>query len=441
MNDLDPLYRLERTNLHARREYRTKGDLRILAVDVLANFAKALRDLPRELETPGPSELIAQYNLGSLAQIQYGMPDRGTALCKKAIDVCLQLGRESGTPRWMGEMFQPYINLGRIASAQGETERALKIFRQVFRFITCGENVQIHGCLLESAVLAPPPSQRARTEPLFEIYLQDSLKALAWAGHSEAILAFVDQVEQSPGFDTPHFRRIIAEARARALLDLGRYGEAAGSMEMLSSWAGSDLLPQPAVCILLAEIHLQAGDRERSFQIMKWVEGFYPQLCAPDVPLSERRKFRYLAGFQYFRLGDYSTAAARIEEALSMNRELGDDPGILKCGILALRCARLLGEHTETHRDALHRDAQHSLYRQEQALAFYELAQSAQSATLFKTCAAILRPLDTVDSRYLLALLPQTETDTQMLSTCSEMNELFKVLSMAGDAAPLLPAL
>ncbi len=448
----DPLYQLESTNLHARREYRVKGNLQGLARETLIRFRQALLQLPQELETAGPSDLIAEYNLAALLQVQYGLPDNGLALCDKAIELCLQLDRESGTARWTSELFQPYINIGRIAAARGETDRALGIFRQVFRFITAREDFELHGCLLRSERLAPPSDQMARVAPLFEVYLQDSLKALAWAGRYASMLSFLDQTEGLSGFDTAHFSRIIAESRARALMEIGRYKEAVGAMEKLLGWAGTDALPQPAVCVLLAEIHLQAGDLDAARNAMRQVEDHYSYLCAPDVPLNERRKFWYLVGFQYYRLGDFGKAEAAIEQSLRMNRELGDEPGILKCGILLLRCGRYSGRDTAARIEMLGESARETLYRQEQALAFYELGQFAargsrvrEAASLFETCLRTLENVGTVDARFLRRLAMNAKHcrkppayRSEAVSTCDEMQEMFLLLLETGVSAPLL---
>lgn len=449
----DPLYQLESTNLHARREYRVKGDLRVLATEILAKFPRALRDLAGELDSAGPSEIIAEYNLASLALVQYGCPEKGLALCEKAIRICLQLGRESGTPRWMSELFQPYINIGRIAAAQGDADRALAIFRRVFRFVTVHEDFELYGCRLNSAVLAPPPHQIARAAPLFEVYLQDSLKALAWAGRYTAMLVFLDETEGLAGFDTPHFFRIITESRARALMELGRYAEAARAMDKLVNLAGTDSLPQPAICVLLAEIYRQAYDLNAAGRVMRAVEEHYPPLCLADVPLTERRKFWYLVGLQYYRLGDLDKSAAAIEQALSMNQELGDEPGVLKCGILLLRCASHRAQDTTARFATLRETARSTLYRQEQALAYYELAQCAardskalEAANLLEICTGILHPVGTVDARFLYRQAVQAKAprrvagDTRSTtSTCTEMDEMFSLLSHAGVSEPLLP--
>lgn len=441
VRETDPLYEFERTGLHARREYRIKGSLRALARQILSDFPRALHDLPKELDTPGPSELIAQYNLASLAQLQYGCAEKSLALCQKEIEVCLQLTDESKTLRWTRELFQPYINIGRIAAARGDTEFGLNIFRQVFRFVTAHEDFEVGGRLLDSSALAPPPGQIGRVAPLFEVYLQDSVKALAWARNYVRIITFIEETEQLPGFDTPHFQRLIAESRARALLEQSRTREAAQALEKLFSWLGSDALPQPAVCFFLAEILLQAGDTEGARSVMRDVERHYPDLSADDVPLSERRKFRYLAGFQYYRLGDIESAADNIAQALRMNEELGDEPGIIKCGILLLRCARLHGEDTTPHSEALRAVAEGSLYRHEQALAFYELAECAPSmeaAILLDSCERILQPIDTLDSQLLqrdVALaregLPVASSERPAIPMCPEMDEMYELLSHA----------
>lgn len=451
-DESDPLYQLESTNLHARREYRVKGNLQGLARETLTRFRQALLQLPQELETAGPSDLIAEYNLAALLQVQYGLPENGLALCDKAIELCLQLGRESGTGRWTSELFQPYINIGRIAAARGETDRALGIFRQVFRFVTAREDFELHGCRLRSERLAPPPDQMARVAPLFEVYLQDSLKALAWAGRYTSMLGFLDQTEALPGFETAHFSRIITESRARALMESGRYQEAVRAMERLLGWAGTDALPQPAVCVLLAEIHLQAGDPAAARSAMRQVEEHYPDLCAPDVPLNERRKFWYLVGFQYYRLGDFGKAEIAIEESLRMNRELGDEPGILKCGILLLRCGKYSGRDTSTRFEMLRESARKTLYRQEQALAFYELGQFAargsrilEAADLFETCLQILEKIGSVDASFLQRLAMRAKNcreapayRSEAISTCDEMQEMFLLLLETGLSAPLL---
>jgi tetratricopeptide (TPR) repeat protein len=441
VREADPLYEFERMGLHARREYRIKGSLPALARQVLSDFPRALRDLPKELDSPGASDLIAQYNLGSLAQIQYGCVAKGLALCQKEIEICLQLTDESGTLRWTRELFQPWINIGRIAAARGDTERGLDIFRQVFRFVTEHEDFEIGGKRLDSSALAPPPGQIGRIAPLFEVYLQDSVKALACAGNYVRIITFLDETEHLPGFDTPHFQRLIAESRARALLEQGRTREAAQVMEKLLSWLGSDALPQPAVCFFLAEILLQGGDPEGAHSVMRDVERHYPDLCAGDVPLSERRKFRYLEGFQYYRLGHIESATDKIAQALRMNEELGDEPGIIKCRILLLRCARLHDEDTMPHSEALRAAAEGSLYRHEQALAFYELAEcgvSREAATLLDLCERILQPIDTQNSRLLRRDVAHARenllvafAERPAIPMCPEMDEMYELLLQA----------
>lgn len=211
-----------------------------------------------------PTSVARYFNEASLILFLSGDIDRARDLCSRSIDLYLEMAAESDeTSRsiWLSMAIQPYINIGRIHSALGNTETALDFFQNIYLFsIREGTLVLADKEITSPEIYRIEEHDSSSYQKLRDVcrnsYIFDSSTALFLARKYDQLLSFIDAVEESTWMQSsdPNIQRVkaaIVEIKIRALIELGEYSHAlALSRSLYESYVTNGLV-NPGVLLLI----------------------------------------------------------------------------------------------------------------------------------------------------------------------------------------------
>lgn len=441
----------EAATLLTRKEERVKGDLIVHSDQIVNSLCRIREQEWTDYGLPG-MQLMTQFNLGALVLYSIGEIDAARQLCLKAIQLCLCLS--DGEPSWLVAAIQPFINLGRIAGAQGRVHEAVGMFYQIFNFVR-GRSPIEHKCLsiplnMRDLILQ---SDRSIVAIGVNVYISDSLRILLLNRRFEEISHFIASLTQEDYIRDQGHVAVLLEAESRALLGSGDPLSALHRLNAMKAIVGMD--PNfVAAYTLISQAYRAAGSIAHAKRIIGTLEVVYQQMCdaSPSLsPLPIRRMGYYLA-LECFALRDYSTAYRYCMDVLDRCLQLGDDVGTSRTLILATRICKDRGlADTDSCFDGcrtkLLRVAEKTRYCIERALAYYELACAscahraladeyiARSLTLLRSCPLAEAELyasriisECVNSCFAYAVSTE-RADDRLANEATPMHDVYRELS------------
>lgn len=345
------------------------------------NLATVCEQLRRDFEQSqngkqqdDPTGFIFSYNMGALMHFHYGDFDRAGLLCHRAIELCQMFAARNSDPRWIGNMIQPYINLGRLAAAAGCRQTSLRIYEEIFALFNEGRTLTIDGFAIPASML----EILERDEPTLRVvsrnvYVLDSLRALLIDGNYLELMRFLDRVEEP----VPHQRLAMMEARVRALTAKGEFADALHlAKELVKNTVESG--GSPAIYILVADIYRRCDKHTDAKKILDHAERCMGQ-AAPKIDN------RAEVGYMFYRLAlcryliqDLERSYLNAKTALAFAQVVDDEVGIIKLLILLVKISQSSegGDPSSWCRELVAASAV-SYYRIERAIASLQLADAA----------------------------------------------------------------
>ena len=348
--------------------------------ELLADF-QPLYSGGQPLEGPdgGPSKLIYFYNMGSLVQYHCGELQRAEDVCHRGIAICRRMVEMNRSVYWAGEMLQPYINIGRIDAARGNTVASLKTFESLYRYVLEGEDLVIDGLTL-SASLVPEILKRETKlrELATTVYLTDSIRAYLFAEDYTGLSAFLDQLDELPRYADVFFRRRILEAKTRSFFALNKSREALETLAGFLRSQTEDRWKDVALYCIVSYIYSACGRHDEARKILALIERYINFVIGLPSHSAATAHLIYYAALTAYNAGSYQLAAEFAHNALVISRELGHEVGVLKALCLLLRTARqnptvAMAGAPDDFYDELYVIAHNTLYSLEKALAYCEL--------------------------------------------------------------------
>jgi hypothetical protein len=182
---------------------------------------------------------------------------------------------DRGFPEWWAiAMVEPYVNLARLASLRGDTDRALRVFQHVYDCSIDGAPVDIEGYWFDTPRLTRLLQDldgdgrgRVVVESSYRLFLQGSFRALVTAGRSDEAHAFVlDQIEGRGARRPPtgEYQDELLELRCLAPVTAGRHQEALIAADDLQAAGDFNGWAPVVAAILAAEARLWSDDRDEA---------------------------------------------------------------------------------------------------------------------------------------------------------------------------------
>ncbi|HET8909908.1 MAG TPA: hypothetical protein VFN23_00490 [Ktedonobacteraceae bacterium] len=322
------------------------------------------------------ADIIACYNLGSLYQFQAGELSRAERLCHHAIAICRQKAAGDRKDLWMLRMLQPYLNVARLAALRGETAKAVRVFRQVFSFISGQTDFYVNDYRIPVASLSGLEKEEPGLKAFVSnVFLFDSIKAFLVQSEFRPLLDFIDEISGFPVFQKHlGYQYVLMETRARALLGMGESGRA---LEVLSQFVrrmNSDKIEYLAVFALIAAAYRQ---QESSQQIVELLQAVQKRArnYAQGKSLLRAAQTLHLLAVQQFLLFDYENARQNADQSIQSAESAGDEITVLKSLVLLTRIEEETRDFAHSRRQQLTSLATSTFYRFEKALAYLVLAQ------------------------------------------------------------------
>jgi len=378
---------LESTCLLSAIEGKPRRPLLKVAEELLTDF-RPIHSGEQPIEEPDgtPSNLIYFYNMGSLVQYHCGELQRAEDVCRHAIAFCRHMAEMNRSAYWSGEMLQPYINIGRIEAARGNTVASLKIFDSLYRYVIEGDDLVIDGQTLPARIVPELIKRETKLMDLATtVYLTDSIRAYLFAEDYASLSAFLDRLADSPRYADSFFERRTLEARIRSLFALNKSREALETLAGFLRTQTGERWRDVALYCLVSYIYTACGKPNEADKVLVLIERCINFIIKLPSHSAATAHLIYYAGLTAYQAGNYELAAQFTHSALIINRDLGHEVGELKALCLLLRIGRqnpdsdTAGTPEERYRD-LYAIAHNTFYRLEKALAYYELGTYTSGA-------------------------------------------------------------
>ena len=364
------LSELEQVNLICRREERTRTGLKDLCSSILKNFARAKESVDFANVEPSQSTISASYNLGALAHVNAGDLDKGEILSRLSVAVWIAMAERTGRLSWLTHALQPYINLGRLAAMRGDKDFATRIFREVFRFVHSGQNLNLCSFVIPNQARERVlDSDKTIGDVVIQVYVRDSIKAFLVARAYSELLEFLDEIEREPFYKAEEPMPAVMEARARALCGLEEFGNALRVLRDLGNYLVQTTQPYLICHTLTCDIYRRSGNSKHAAHLLQTVASYYPQIKKINAPPAALRNFKYLLALAFVSLDDVVAARQAAVEAFDIADEMGDEPGRLRC--LSLITSFESTPET-TYEERLRSGADKTLYAIEKAICVYQ---------------------------------------------------------------------
>jgi tetratricopeptide (TPR) repeat protein len=389
------LLTLEGTGLLSAIEDKPRFPLDKVARETLDRFQQLISGDFANLNQGDHSNLTYCYNMGALLQYHHGQFQRAEDICHREISICRESLERSASVHWVALMLQPYINLGRIAAARGDTDASLKTFESVYRYFHEGADITV-GDILLTANLVP---QLLESEPkLIELasaaYLIDSIRAYLFAGNYDGLEGFVDRVESLPQYTGGRFERNLVEARARSLFHLNRGPEA---LELLARYLREHVRSRSderwrdvGLYCLVTNIYIACGRPDEAGKVLSLVDRYVAMLMELPHHSVALAHTIYYAALTAVNAENYRLALPYARRTLDICQAAEHEVGVIKVLCLLLMIARrepslITIDARQEYYDRLLMLAESTCYWMEKSLAYYELAMTALVAGRFDT--------------------------------------------------------
>jgi tetratricopeptide (TPR) repeat protein len=213
----------EKGRLYTMPDPKPKPDLVALCRDILSEMNVILQGAGTDLRSDFLFKLTALYNRAALAHYQLGNYQRAEKLCHKAIAMCGEV-EPAGAKAWFLAVLQPYVNIARLAMAEGNWMRALKLLEGVRRFTEYGTPLQVSQNILPSCSdFCTEDECREIANFGRTVFITDSLRALLLADQYCHLDEFTETWLQTQIAKSPEFWMMLKEASARTAFLTGRH--------------------------------------------------------------------------------------------------------------------------------------------------------------------------------------------------------------------------
>jgi class 3 adenylate cyclase/tetratricopeptide (TPR) repeat protein len=241
-----------------------------------------------------PLEEVVRGNLGTLAYFA-GRWTEAAEWYTTAREVALEVGKDFGAAETGVNLAELLINQGRLADAEAVLTDALRVLRAsgAAFFIGVGEVQMARVLLLRGDHLAAAELGAATARRLLELdkatsALEASLvqaDALIREGRPEQALATIDAAERAASDEAAQALPRICLQRSRALLALGRFGEADELVSTGIIAARETGVPYDEALLLrvLSRVRRHAGDDEGAVRAREEAEEILGSLGARTV--------------------------------------------------------------------------------------------------------------------------------------------------------------
>jgi tetratricopeptide (TPR) repeat protein len=387
------LLRVESTSAIVRKEEIVRSNL-TAASEALLPRIRSLKNAP-EAEW---SRFGSIYNHAGLIQFSAGFVERAERLCVHAVNLFVSMACAHDQPSWLVNAVQPAINLGRLASAYGRPDEALRIFKEFQDWMTSGRPITMGGMTCDArhrdGVCAIEPSI---DEIVTNVYVFDTVKTLLLAERYEDVLAFrgASNMASSKAAVTAIREAALLEGRARALTGLGQYSAAADIFQKLAASTALQNDIRLNCYILAADVHRRGGMIHEARRVLAWV---HTRLASVRVETREgavapakskaveARRILYQLALAQLALGEHDHALENGLAGLGLSATIGDEVATIKFLLVIHLAARECRPADERHwRTRLHAITEATDYRLERALSLLHLASSDHGDT---SCAA-----------------------------------------------------
>jgi tetratricopeptide (TPR) repeat protein len=233
------------------------------------NSRSALADLS------GLISVMDVYNVSALVQYHYGDSQRAESLCKKAIEICARWPGFRST-RWLSKAMQPYINLARLAAAQGRLSESVDISQDLYDYFESGAVSPSRTRIVEINLRQGYRPSSTEVRDIYRGYfVADVAKAYLDAREHSALFEFARSLFHSGWMsERQDLQCVILEATAKASLFDAEYGTALKTLGMIVAGRIA-----PIVATLSAQAKFNQGDQSAAIQQLRSTAADYRQWC------------------------------------------------------------------------------------------------------------------------------------------------------------------
>jgi hypothetical protein len=333
--------------------------------------------------------ITAPFNRAALDQLRLGNVARAELLCRRAIAICRQMVDRGYPDWWAVAMVEPWVNLARLASIRGDTDRALQVFAQVYDSAIDNAPVDIEGYQFDTPrltrlleTLEGIDEARAAIEASYHTFLHGSFRALVTAGRADEACAFVLEQLDGDGARRPppeKYRDDLLELRCLGFLAAGKFDAALEAVDALDTGDRASAWAPVATAILTAEVRLWSGD---PLEADRWWWEAVSRLAQ-----LRRGGGGGPIGYLLMRIAVGRMACDSVHEHRRLVEAACGYAQSERAAVHLLRCCGIMSrleaqENTGSHewRDRLAQLARETPYRLDQAAAYCELFRSARGA-------------------------------------------------------------
>jgi tetratricopeptide (TPR) repeat protein len=320
-----------------------KSEIVAFCRNILSETNLVMQDAGTSLRSDLLFKLTALYNRAALVHYQLGNYNHAVKLCWKAITMCGE-AETSGAKAWYLAVLQPYVNVARLLSAEGDWGRALAMLDEVRRFAENRAPLQLGDYVL------PPCSEYCTEAECREIvnfartvFITDSLRALLMADQYGELADFTETWLNTELANNSDFWMMLKESSARAALLLGRHQHALAVIsEMIATMKSTSRL-YPSIYCLVADIYMVQGRYKESIQLLSRIDSTYGRALVASGKHSAAFNFLSTLSLAEIKNGLYERAGANAKMAVELAQRMEDEGGKLRAMAL-LACALRLGK-------------------------------------------------------------------------------------------------
>jgi hypothetical protein len=324
-------------------------------------------------------ESIAHLNRGALLQVLHGDITRARRLCARAIDQCIANHEMSGHLGWMWLAINPYHNLARLDALCGETDSAVKTYRDIYAFCVEDMELTIQGVAFNARDCGQSTRGQgedvAKSAPL--AHLRDTARAMMLADRYLELLAMLEETIRDPGRQGEGpYECVCLEIVTRCLLGAEQYLRALACAEQLAQKSKVYKVGM----VLMAEAYVGLG---RTADALAAVDSVATLALREECSRSKA----YQCSTLYHSLGCSEAALVMSKVAVEDACTRGDHAAELAAyAVMASVYGAAISGTQQSARVATLKSfsssADRCLYREERFLAFIQLCQYASDHDL-----------------------------------------------------------
>lgn len=278
--------------------------------------------------------VIAHYNLAALIHYHLGCLDNAARLCWHALEICEVLSHHDPVA-WAAQMIQPWINIGRIASARGNWEVGLSVYAGVFDFFCAAEDLAIGGIALPRRLA---PMITARFSQMAEVakhsYVTESVKALLIGRQYQRLIAFSDQTMANAHFTGDiSARYVLLEAKARAFDALGQYNESLRTLRGLREEMSRTGVWHPGIYVLIGNVYHRCQHLVEASKAWRTARKMTKHLPCGQIAL----RTAYLTALGHVEIGQFEDGYSSARHAYEMASAIGEESSLVEAVALIIQ--------------------------------------------------------------------------------------------------------